>query len=142
MFRHERDGTCNPPLTAPISLVYACRADDVLLPAEPRGGAPRRAAARLERRVLAVSPAAAAADAAADAAAAPFAAATPPASAAALDALRALPNASVVEARDAGSSTASSRARASSACRVVVSGPEAFNKAVKTMVAAGVERGR
>lgn len=35
------------------------------------------------------------------------------------------------------------RARALGACRVVVSGPEAFNKAVKTMLqAAGVERGR
>ena len=149
-FGTSATGMCNPPLTAPISLVYACRSDDVLLPAElarwcaaPGGGA------RLERCVLAVSPAAAAADAAADAdaaaAAAPFAAAAPPASAAALDALRALPNASVVEGRVTQELVDGelARARALGACRVVVSGPEAFNKAVKTMLqAAGVERGR
>ena len=76
---------------------------------------------------------------------APFAAAAPPASAAALDALRALPNASVVEGRVTQELVDGelARARALGACRVVVSGPEAFNKAVKTMLqAAGVERGR
>ena len=56
-FGTSATGCNNPPLAAPVSLVFACRADDVLMASELASwcaAGPNQA--RLERCVLAISP--------------------------------------------------------------------------------------
>ena len=141
----------SPPLKSPVSLIFGCRRDDVLLLSELANWCAKAGAstsgARLRRCVLAVSPpqgatggpaAGGAEDAAATAAAPlkPFPEA--PAGTAELDALKTLANVSVVDSRVTSelleAELAALRSELGGVCRVVVSGPEAFNGAVKGML--------
>ena len=153
MLHHSDPATCfgtsatgcnKPPLTSPVSLVFACRADDVLMASELAswcGAAPGQA--RLERCVLAISPPAQSSSGEP----APF----PEAAAASLEGLRALPNVRVCESRVTHEMLASELAPLQARtfagiggrCRVVVSGPESFNGAVKEMlIACGLDTER
>ena len=123
---------CNrPPLTSPVSLVFACREDDVLMAGEIASwcvAAPGRA--RLERCVLALSPPAQ--DSRGEPS--PF----PDSAGASLEGLRALPNVNICESRVTRDLLDGALAplRARGRCRVVVSGPASFNGAIKEMLTA------
>ena len=141
---------CNkPPLASPVSLVFACRADDVLMASELASwcaAAPNQA--RLERCVLAISPPAQNSGGEPT----PF----PEAAVANLEALRTQANVRVCEGRVTqemlAGELAPMRARTFAGvptpgvggrCRVVVSGPASFNGAVKEMlIACGLETER
>ena len=113
-----------PPLTSPISMIYACRHDDVLMASDIakwcRAGSGQ---ARLQRCVVAVS--------------------APPTPfpqwgrTSALHELATLANVDVVDGRLTQQVLQSELVPLQSLgrCRVVVSGPAAFNKAVKEMLA-------
>ena len=141
---------CNkPPLASPVSLVFACRADDVLMASELASwcaAGPNQA--RLERCVLAISPPAQNSGGEPT----PF----PEAAVANLEALRTQANVRVCEGRVThemlAGELAPMRARTFAGvptpgvggrCRVVVSGPASFNGAVKEMlIACGLETER
>lgn len=157
MLQHTDPATCfgtsatgcnKPPLTSPVSLVFACRADDLLMASELASwcgaanvAGPRQA--RLDRCVLAISPPAQ--DSSGEPT--PF----PEAAAASLEGLRALPNVRVCESRVTHEMLASELAPLQARtfagiggrCRVVVSGPASFNGAVKEMlIACGLDTER
>ena len=153
MLQHTDPATCfgtratgcnNPPLAAPVSLVFACRADDVLMASELASwcaAGPNQA--RLERCVLAISPPAQ------DSGGEPMP--FPEAAAASLEGLRTPANVRVCEGRvthemlaaELAPLQARTFAGVGGRCRVVVSGPASFNGAVKEMlIACGLETER
>lgn len=154
MLHHSDPTTCfgtnaspTPPLRVPVSLVYACRADDVLMGGEVEAWcAAATGRARLHRFVLAVSDvsppahgdAAEGAAASAAAPAAPFASQAPPP--AEWAPLSALPNASRVAHRVTRelllAELTALEQSTGGPCRVVVSGPAGFNGAVREMLVA------
>ena len=123
-------GTANgrrPPLTMPISMIYACRRDDVLMASDIAkwcGAEP--GSARLQRCVVAVSEQDAAA-------AAPFPTSDPTLG---LPELAPMANVDVVDGRLTRERLHSELLplQARGRCRVVVSGPASFNGAVKEML--------
>ena len=136
-FRTGKAGRAIVPLTSPVSLIYACRHDDVLLLQEltawcrsagvaPSGGA------RLARCTIAVSPAQTRDDEAN--ASSPFTSA--PSMMDALDNLRDLPNVRVIQSRVTQELIRGEIAEENvhGKVRVVVSGPEGFNLAMKAML--------
>lgn len=136
VLQHTDPATCfgtavrrSPPLTSPISLIYACRRDDVLMAGDLAQWCGAEAGrARLRRCVLAISPPAQDVVGAA----APFAACAP---APELMTLAALPNVSLVEQRVSPDLLQTELRLLPGPCRVVVSGPESFNGSVKEMLA-------
>ena len=146
VLQHADPTTCfgtsasrTPPLMVPISLVYACRQDDVLMaPEMAKWCAALAPSARLHRCVLAVSsPAQAATDELQ--VAAPFASYEPPADAPSAEAaLAALPNYKRVDHRVTSellqAELTELQSQRGGPIRVVVSGPAGFNGAVKEML--------
>jgi len=121
--------SARPPLTSPVSLVYACRCDDMLLVEElatwcsSSSGFPR-----LQRCVIAVSPSSEEAPVYMDSRSSVTEN---------LAKLAAVPNMSVVNSHVTQEMLLRELKPLQSAdffCRVVVSGPEAFNAAVKEML--------
>ena len=124
-----------PPLTSPVSLIYACRRDDVLMTGDlARWCTAEAGRARLQRCVLALS--SQAPHAWQPAPTTPF---TTHARATGEVELAALPNVSLVESLVTRelleSELALLRAHVQGGmCRVVVAGPAAFNRAVREML--------
>ena len=118
-----------PPLTSPVSVVFACRRDDVLMASELASWCVAESGARLHRCVLAVSPAG---DATGDGLPFPDG----PDASEQLDKLRTYTNASVVEARVTRELLEAELAplRARGRVRAVVSGPASFNGAAREML--------